>query len=251
MADSRTPGGKKGAAPVVVFHFPKRGAPSRAPRPTDEVRGPRVTLPELTDDDEPLEDAGEEPVVAPAAPKPARRRGSSNKSDSPGKGRGAKRRAAAEEEPDVRQKAKHLQEVLTRPEGKPAAVSRSEVAELCLFGHHLFERGQLDEARTVFEKVVGLGVEEAFPHTMLGTIFLAQGQSDRALALFEAALALDEGDVAARVYRAEIRFNAGRLVDARSDLELAIKRGQSEDPFVDRARRLLQMVEDRAKRARR
>jgi len=248
MAESRTPGGKKGAAPVEVFHFPKR-KPSRASRPTDEGRAPRVTLPDFSGDDEPRE-SGDEPLVAPTAPKPARRR-TPRKSDSPGKGRGSKRRAAPEEDPAVRQKAEQLQEVFSRPGGQPGAVSRTEIAELCLFGHHLFERGQLDEARAVFEKIVGLGVEEAFPHTMLGTIFLAQGQSDRALALFEAALGLDGRDLAARVYRAEIRFNAGRLQEAKSDLEQAIKQGPDEDPFTDRARRLLQMVEDRAKRARR
>ena len=227
MADSRSPGGKKGT-PVEVIHFP----PKRGRHASGESRGARVTLPDLE------EASGEGARPAPAK----RRRGD--------KSRNAKRAREASLEP-VRRKAQQLHDALSRPEGEKAPVSRTEVAEMSLFGHHLFERGQLDEARSVFEKIVAWGVAEAFPHTMLGTIYLAQSQRDRALPLFEAALRLDQMDMAARVYRAEILLDGGRVEDATQDLQRAIVQGLEGDPFVERARKLLRMAEERARRQRR
>ncbi|HVE83355.1 MAG TPA: tetratricopeptide repeat protein, partial [Myxococcales bacterium] len=119
----------------------------------------------------------------------------------------------------------------------------------CLFGHHLFESGRLNEAKVVFEGIVNLGVEDAFPHTMLGTIYLAQGEAKAALRLFESAIKLDPKDVAAWVYRGEIRIHTGHLRAGLSDLKKATGLAPASDPFVTRARKLM----DRAggKRARR
>ena len=129
-------------------------------------------------------------------------------------------------------------------------MSRKQIAELCLFGHHLFEAGRLQEARAVFEGVVGLGVEDAFPHTMLGTIYLAQGEARAALPLFESAIKLDPRDVAAWVYRGESRIRAGQLRTGLSDLKKATGLGSATDPFVARARKLIDRAGNKA-RARR
>lgn len=129
-------------------------------------------------------------------------------------------------------------------------MSRKQIAELCLFGHHLFEGGRLAEARVVFEAIVRLGVEDAFPHTMLGTIYLAQGDSKAALPLFESAIKLDPRDVAAWVYRGEIRIRAGQLRTGLSDLKKATGLGSATDPFVARARKLIDRAGNKA-RARR
>lgn len=256
MADSRAPGGKKGAAPVEVIHFPKRGGPDRAKRTLEDLREARLALPDGSSESGASDSAWVSPSVAGVG---RRRRSESGKKGKETRGeaspRSGRRRRANPPEPapdaSVRQKAHQIQELLARPADAQGPVSRTQIAEMSLFGHHLFERGQLDEARAVFEKIVGLGVEEAFPHTMLGTIYLASGSPDRALALFEAALALDDTDLAARVYRAEIRLNAGRIDEATEDLDQAIEQGLAEDPFVDRAKRLKQMAEERARRQRR
>jgi len=227
MDDSRSPGGKKGGRVEVIYFPPKRGRSSAG-----EVRSPRITLPDL-----------EVPPLEKARSSPKRKRG--EKASRP-----SKRARETLLEP-VRRKAKQLHEALSRPEGHKAPVSRTEIAEMSLFGHHLFERGQLDEARSVFEKIVAWGVKEAFPHTMLGTIYLAKGQKDRALTLFETALQLDGLDMAARVYRAEILLEGGKLEDAIQDLQRAIAQGRAGDPFVARAHKLLRMAEERARRTRR
>lgn len=138
--------------------------------------------------------------------------------------------------------------------GPPAAsgpLSPQQVAEMSLYGHQLFEQGRVAEARVVFEGLVGMQVKDAFPHTMLGTIYLAQGEQQRAMALFDSALELDPGDLAARVYRGEIRLNRGKLRTALEDLERAIENGLGDDPFVERAKRLVRMAHELAQKSRR
>jgi tetratricopeptide (TPR) repeat protein len=146
-----------------------------------------------------------------------------------------------------------LQEILdTQDPVKPfQEMPKKHLLEMALFGHKLFDLGRLDEARVVFEGIVGLGPEDAFPHTMLGTIYLSQGRQEQALAQFEAALSLDPRDLAARVYRGELRLNAGKLKPATDDLFRALELGSPDDPFVERARRLIgiaQKLKHRKKR---
>ena len=121
-------------------------------------------------------------------------------------------------------------------------MTRQRAAELAVFGHKLFEEGRHDEARQVFEGLVSAGVEDSFAHTMLGTIYLANKDADRALALFEAALSLDPDDLAARVYRGEIRLAKGDPKRALDDLKRVATKGPKNDPFTDRARRLLRLA---------
>lgn len=120
-------------------------------------------------------------------------------------------------------------------------------ADMAALGHELFSRGKIAEARVIFE---GLAAEaaDAFVFTMLGTIHLAQNELDKALARFEEALKLDPEDLAALVYRAEIRLQKKRVRQAIDDLQKAIGLGSSSEPFVDRARRLLQMARRAVKR---
>src|SRR4051812_24800046 len=169
----------------------------------------------------------------------------------PVKGRKRKKKKAASSEvepvtdPSVRLPIEKLDAWLAEGASGEALkqMSRKQIAEVCLFGHHLFEAGRVQEAKVVFEGVVGLGVEDAFPHTMLGTIYLAQGEARAALPLFESAIKLDPRDVAAWVYRGEIRIHSGQLKAGLSDLKKATSLASATDPFVVRARKLI----DRAK----
>lgn len=152
--------------------------------------------------------------------------------------------------PAVPRKRLEIQELLAAPD--PVAVMEGlgpgELRELALVGHKLFDLGKLNAARVIFEGLVGLGSQEAFPHTMLGTIYLALGDRGRAFLLFEAALRFDPRDLAARVYRAEVQLTAGRMKEATRDLRAVIDQGPADDPFVDRAHRLLKMAEERERR---
>jgi cytochrome c-type biogenesis protein CcmH/NrfG len=109
-------------------------------------------------------------------------------------------------------------------------------------GHALFESGRVNEARVVFEGLLATGHRDAFCFTMLGTVSLALKDFDRALELFDQALAIDPQDLAALVYRAELRLKQKKAPNALKDLELAVKLGPPDDPFTDRAKRLLALA---------
>lgn len=253
MAKPRGPG--EGKAPVEIYHFPKReGARGGAGRPSAEGRLVRTTLTEFSELK--LDGANElSPPPLPVKPAPRRRRSSDQlaRSDSRGRAQTSTRRRSSLEIADPQRLPTVKTRALPRqpPVGASKSMSRAQIAEMSLFGHQLFENGKLAEARGVFEGLVAQGIEDPFPHTMLGTIYLAQGESDRALALFEAALAIDPGDLAARVYRGEIRLSAGKLRPALQDLRRVLDLGAQDDPFVERARRLIQVGEERARRSRR
>ncbi len=182
----------------------------------------------------------------PAVAKPAVAKPSNGKSPPGGSGREKKRTISLEidTDPALRYHVRKLDELLSAPSPvEPLRqMSRHELAEMSLFGHQLFESGRLDEARVVFEGLVGLDVADAFPHTMLGTVYLAMGRPDRAAALFDAALAIDRDDLAARVYRAELRLQAGEGRRALQTLHSVVEDGPPGDPFVERAKRLLELA---------
>ncbi|MCU0699710.1 MAG: tetratricopeptide repeat protein [Myxococcaceae bacterium] len=120
-------------------------------------------------------------------------------------------------------------------------------ADMAALGHELFSRGRVAEAKVIFEGLAA-NAADAFTFTMLGTIHLAQNELDKALGRFEEALQLDPDDLAALVYRAEIRLQKKRFRQAIDDLQRAVGLGSAGEPFVDRARRLLQMARRAMKR---
>ena len=240
MASSRSQTRRKGA-PAQVLYFPKREG-GRRKTPFEFHSPAHRTLPELEALDEPATEpffitpfSDEEPTDAGSgearlsAKKPKRRK--------TGELKIGKRRITAEVAAAIGWQAVEK----TPYDG----LSRERASEMAVFGHKLFEEGRLEEARELFEGIVAAGIPEAFPHTMLGTIYLAQKSPDRALALFEAALALDGGDLAARVYRGEIRLAKGERQKAIEDLSKAAQLGPRNDPFTDRARRLLRIAREK------
>lgn len=126
--------------------------------------------------------------------------------------------------------------------GEKAAPAESGLSEMAALGHELFSRGKVREARVVFEGLVVANPKDSFARTMLGTVHLALQDLDRALECFEAALKVDPSDVAALVYRGEIKLNRKKARAAADDFTRAIAVGAEDDPFVERARRLLRMA---------
>ena len=236
MASSRSQTRRRGA-PAQVLYFPKREG-GRRKTPFEFSSPAHRTLPELEALDEPATEPlfmtpfAEEPTnpgeVRMAAKRPRRRK--------TGELKIGRRRITAEVAAAIGWEAVEK----TPYEG----LSRDRAGEMAVFGHKLFEEGRLDEARELFEGIVAAGVADAFPYTMLGTVYLAQKAPDRALALFEAALQLDTNDLAARVYRGEIRLARGDRARAIDDLTRASQLGPRNDPFTDRAQRLLRIARE-------
>jgi tetratricopeptide (TPR) repeat protein len=201
--------------PVTVIHFPKVGKSPPAHRPTVSI----TELKAVGRD----EDATDPHVVVTPEPKP-----SVPKGEKP-KGRRTKTHDALPEA--------HVAHVDLKKHHSP-----KEAADLAALGHKLFENGKLEEARVIFEKLVGADTRDAFVHTMLGTVYLAMNAQEKALALFQAALKLDPDDLAAVVYRGEIRLNRGKFKAAMEDLMRAVTLAPATDPFVERAKRLMRMA---------
>jgi tetratricopeptide (TPR) repeat protein len=195
--------------PVTVVHFPKVGKPVSVPKRT-------MTLPEISGVS--YEDS--DPVTEPES------------------------RMLIEEQPTAPRERKtgKRRKTLELPAVDSFALTDKEAADLAQMGHQLFEAGKVNEARAVFERLIAGKKDDAYAHTMLGTIFLALSDQDRALALFQAALDLDPNDIAARVYRGEVRLGKGKVRPALEDFEKAMQLGPADDPFVDRASRLLKMA---------
>jgi hypothetical protein len=241
--------GRRRPKPVHVHYFPKRTP--RGKRPLTEISATRTVefQPFLGAEELPTEPGLPRPVEV-SGPKKPKRKAKAAKGSRKRRGKGGGR--AAEVEPVG--PGHHLQQLRALLErGSPgrqaAELSAQAVAELSLFGHQLFEAGRLAEARLLFEGLVALGTEEAFAYTMLGTIYLSMAQHERALALFEAAIQLDGEDLAARVYRAEIRIHQNRLLHALEELDQALALGGEDDPFIQRALRLKGIALERARKA--
>jgi tetratricopeptide (TPR) repeat protein len=120
-------------------------------------------------------------------------------------------------------------------------------AGMAALGHELFSLGRVAEAKVIFQGLA-TSASDAFTFTMLGTIHLAEGEHDRALACFEQALVIDPEELAALVYRAEIRLHKKRFRQALDDLQRAEVLGPPDEPFVERARRLMQLARRAMKR---
>lgn len=209
--------------PVTVIYFPKNAKPVVPPRVTQ-------TIPEISLVEDVVTEA--EALVTDTRLTPS-----------------GLRRVTGE-------KKKRKTKELPLPENTLAGVASGrktpqEVADLSLFGHQLFELGRVEEAKVIFEGLVNTGAKDAFAHTMLGTIYLALKDQVRALSLFQLALEIDPDEVSALVYRGEIRLNRGKVKGAVEDLTRALKLGAPDDPFVERASRLLRMAKALFKRARR
>lgn len=197
--------------PVQVVYFPKsrpRIRPASAPRTTQTI--PEVNLQTV-----------EEPVTEVEV------------ETSPKKGVEKKKRRT-QSSPGARVT---LSDERKADEGEPHGLS-----DLAVLGHELFTRGRVSEAKAIFEGLVVSAPDDSFAKTMLGTICLSLSDYDRALELFEEALALDPCDVPALVYRGELRLEKKKHKGAASDFERALELGEPGDPFLERAARLLKIA---------
>jgi tetratricopeptide (TPR) repeat protein len=98
-------------------------------------------------------------------------------------------------------------------------LSREELYEIAGQGHNLYDAGQIDSARQVFEGLTALDPNDSFFHSGLGAIYQQQGALERALIEYDRALALNERDIPARCNRAEVLLEQGRTEAAIEDLE--------------------------------
>lgn len=121
---------------------------------------------------------------------------------------------------------------------------RSGWASAALFGQELFATGRPVPARKVFERIISEGASEAFPFAMLGALHLSQGDDGEARKLFDQALRIDPGDVAALLGRAETFIRAAEPSLAMTDVRRALGQATFESsPLLPRAEAMMGVIQ--------
>jgi tetratricopeptide (TPR) repeat protein len=106
-------------------------------------------------------------------------------------------------------------------------------------GFELYEQGDYESARLIFEELSEKDPAEAYYRTALGAIFLAEDELEAALENFNLALTLNPKDSAALVNRGEVHLRLGNIVEAAQDFARAVDLDpENKDPLTMRARLL-------------
>jgi tetratricopeptide (TPR) repeat protein len=114
-----------------------------------------------------------------------------------------------------------------------------ELLERAMEGFELYEQGDYEGARLVFEELSEKDPSEAYYRTALGAIFLAQDELELALENFNKALAINPKDSAALVNRGEVHLRLGNIIEAAQDFARAVDLDpENKDPLTMRARLL-------------
>jgi tetratricopeptide (TPR) repeat protein len=114
-----------------------------------------------------------------------------------------------------------------------------ELLERAMEGFELYEQGDYESARLIFEELSEKDPSEAYYRTALGAIFLAEDELELALENFNKALALNPKDSAALVNRGEVQLRLGNIIEAAQDFARAVDLDpENKDPLTMRARLL-------------
>jgi tetratricopeptide (TPR) repeat protein len=128
------------------------------------------------------------------------------------------------------------------------AISGPEMLQMALIGFRMYEQGKYTEAKTIFSGLIQLEPTEAYYHTALGAVFLAEEELDQARQYFDIAIKLNPKEVAPFVNRGEVNLRDGKILEAAEDFAKAVALDPKfEDPLTQRARVLaaaaLEMIE--------
>ncbi len=243
MTSSRGADRKSPPGPVKIHRFEKKRAPGRgSPAATGLEDAARPTVPEL-----PLGPKGSRAEEVPAHARPTLPEFSLQP-----RPEGVVAPAPLQELPRRKERGSPARGAPSgQAAGARASAASGLVSERMATARSLFGQGQLTQARTILEKLVARGVGGAGAHSLLGTIYMAQGSLERALESFEEALARDAEDLSARLHRGEVRLQKGDLLLAQQDFQHVLELGTAGSPLIEQARRLLQQLEDQRNRRRR
>ena len=132
--------------------------------------------------------------------------------------------------------------------GDVYGLSHEELYAIAGQGKRLFEAGQTEDARKVFEGLVALNPYDYNFHVGLGAVLQRQGKLDLALVEYDRAVQLNERDLAARANRAEVLVEKGEIQRAVDDLAVLAKLDpDARDPHARRARAIAVALTETAK----
>src|SRR3954465_13445001 len=97
------------------------------------------------------------------------------------------------------------------------AISGPEMLEMAVIGFSMYEQGRYEEAKVIFQGLCTLDPKEGYYRTALGAVYLAQEDLDNALIMFNAAIGLNDKEIASFVNRGEVYLRQGKIVEAAHD----------------------------------
>lgn len=128
------------------------------------------------------------------------------------------------------------------------AISGPEMLQMALMGFRMYEQGKYSDAKTIFGGLVALEPLEAYYHSALGAVYLAEEDLEEARRCFNSAIAINPKEIAPYVNRGEVNLREGKVLEAAEDFAAAVRLDpEFKDPLTQRARVLaaaaLEMIE--------
>lgn len=118
-----------------------------------------------------------------------------------------------------------------------------QVAE---FGFMQFKTGRYEDAERVFKVLTVLDWNNAYYHSVMGSILQRQKRYGEAIAEYSQAIELDPDDIVSYTNRGEVLLMHGILDEATADLDQAMRLDpDGEDEFANRARVLRKEIDKR------
>jgi tetratricopeptide (TPR) repeat protein len=116
--------------------------------------------------------------------------------------------------------------------------------QMAEYGLTQFKVGRYEEAERVFKVLTILDWDNAYYHSVMGSILQRQKRYGEAIAEYEQALELESDDITSLTNRGEIYMQHGLFAEAKADFEKAVTLDpKGEDKWANRARMLLMEIE--------
>lgn len=106
--------------------------------------------------------------------------------------------------------------------GTAASWDKDEIRIISEIAYSLAQQGRNQESILLFEGLLAIAPATAYFQSALGALHLRTGDFVRAIEHFDAALNIESNDIVALVNRAEAHIKAGKVAEARQDLEKAV-----------------------------
>ena len=108
---------------------------------------------------------------------------------------------------------------------------------MAVIGFSLYEQGRYEDAKVIFQGLAMLDPKEGYYRTALGAVYLAQEDIVMAEQCFNAAIALNDKEIASFVNRGEVYLRQGKILEAAYDFKKAVELDpEGKDPLTNRAR---------------
>lgn len=115
--------------------------------------------------------------------------------------------------------------------------------QMAEFGFTQFKVGRYGDAERVFKVLTVLDWNNAYYHSVMGSILQRQSRFGEAIAEYSQAIELDPKDIVSYTNRGEIFLQYGLFDEAKADFEKAMELDPAgEDGFANRARMLTQQL---------